>query len=272
MDNSTSKFAVGGIRALFIGGGGGGDAPSFGGKAFSENEYPLTINGAGFKLDQFSNTIQTVSLDTGKPTNLKFLIYDSSGPASIQHLALYINLRGTTRDIANSDTYIIYDKGAAPQIIDPHGYFGTVNLTPTQQGNKLELSLDMTFAKLMEKSDIIIRLWDKDKNSVDVKILDAIQVVGPLTQTKLQLPSWIKNNANWWATGQIGDSDFVKGIQNLIEQGVLKIPETKPSAAATQEIPSWIKNNAGWWADDKISDGEFVSAIQWLVSNGIIKV
>ena len=43
---------------------------------------------------------------------------------------------------------------------------------------------------------------------------------------------------------------------------MVKIPETKPSTAATQEIPSWIKNNAGWWADDKISDDEFVSAIQ----------
>ncbi|MGH9910673.1 MAG: hypothetical protein ACRD32_08530, partial [Nitrososphaerales archaeon] len=63
-DCFTSKFAVGGIRALFIGGGGGGatSPPSFSGKAFSENEYPLTINGAGFKLDQFSNTIPTVSL------------------------------------------------------------------------------------------------------------------------------------------------------------------------------------------------------------------
>ena len=116
-------------------------------------------------------------------------------------------------------------------------------------------------------------MWDQDKNSADVKIFDAIQVAGDETMpTKPQLPAWIKNNANWWATGQIGDSDFVKGIQNLIEQGVIKIPETKPSAAATQGIPSWIKNNAGWWADDKISDGEFVSAIQWLVSNGIINI
>ncbi|WP_268541839.1 peptidase, partial [Candidatus Nitrosotenuis cloacae] len=30
------------------------------------------------------------------------------------------------------------------------------------------------------------------------------------------IPSWIKNNAKWWAEGTIGDKDFVNGIQYLI--------------------------------------------------------
>jgi len=37
------------------------------------------------------------------------------------------------------------------------------------------------------------------------------------------IPSWIKNNADWWARGLISDDDFVKGIQYLIEQGIISI-------------------------------------------------
>jgi hypothetical protein len=87
------------------------------------------------------------------------------------------------------------------------------------------------------------------------------------------IPSWIKNNANWWSHGQVGDSDFVKGIQYMIQQRIMQIPAQQSSSAAsgTQSIPLWIKNNAGWWAAGQISDNDFVKGIQWLVSNGIIK-
>ena len=37
------------------------------------------------------------------------------------------------------------------------------------------------------------------------------------------VPTWIKNNADWWASGLITDDDFVKGIQYLIEQEILII-------------------------------------------------
>jgi len=38
-----------------------------------------------------------------------------------------------------------------------------------------------------------------------------------------EIPSWIKNNADWWAQGLISDDDFVKGIQYLVEQGIIKV-------------------------------------------------
>jgi len=37
------------------------------------------------------------------------------------------------------------------------------------------------------------------------------------------IPTWIKNNAGWWAEGRIGDSDFVSGIQFLITEGIMQI-------------------------------------------------
>ena len=37
------------------------------------------------------------------------------------------------------------------------------------------------------------------------------------------IPAWVKNNAEWWAQGLITDDDFVKGIQYLVEQGIISI-------------------------------------------------
>jgi hypothetical protein len=36
-----------------------------------------------------------------------------------------------------------------------------------------------------------------------------------------QVPAWIKNNAGWWADGQIDDNSFVSGIQYLIKVGII---------------------------------------------------
>jgi len=35
------------------------------------------------------------------------------------------------------------------------------------------------------------------------------------------VPSWIKNNAGWWAEGQIDDYTFVSGIQYLVKVGII---------------------------------------------------
>ncbi|MCE9653204.1 MAG: peptidase [Nitrosarchaeum sp.] len=85
-----------------------------------------------------------------------------------------------------------------------------------------------------------------------------------------EIPSWIKNNAGWWADDKIDDNSFIQGIQFLIKENIMSIPSTQRSGSSTNEIPSWIKNNAGWWADDKIDDNSFIQGIQFLVKEGII--
>jgi len=87
------------------------------------------------------------------------------------------------------------------------------------------------------------------------------------------VPSWIKNNAGWWADGQIDDSSFVSGIQWLILNDVITISSTQQGAGDGDNIiPSWVKNTAGWWAEDKIHDITFVSAIKYLINEGIMIV
>ncbi len=94
------------------------------------------------------------------------------------------------------------------------------------------------------------------------------------TVEKIQIPEWIKTNAYWWAEGKIEDKDFVSGIQFLIKEKIMQIPQTAkgPTSTAEKEIPPWIKNNAEWWSQGLITDDDFVKGIQYLVEQGIIKV
>jgi hypothetical protein len=101
---------------------------------------------------------------------------------------------------------------------------------------------------------------------------ELIAPIPELYESETSIPGWIKNNAGWWADGQIDDGSFVSGIQWLISNNVMVIPPTEQGTGSDDVIPSWIKNNAGWWADGQIDDNSFVSGLQWLISNGIMKI
>ena len=88
-----------------------------------------------------------------------------------------------------------------------------------------------------------------------------------------EVPTWVKNNAGWWADGTISDSDFLSGVEFLIKDGIIVVPPTTVSSETSDDtVPTWVKNNAGWWADGTISDSDFVNGIQHLMTIGIISV
>jgi hypothetical protein len=86
------------------------------------------------------------------------------------------------------------------------------------------------------------------------------------------VPDWIKNNAGWWAEGQIDDNSFVQGIQFMIKENIISIPNLPESSETAESVPAWVKNNAGWWAEGQIDDNSFVKGIEYLVKVGIIQV
>jgi hypothetical protein len=92
-------------------------------------------------------------------------------------------------------------------------------------------------------------------------------------ESSSEIPSWIKNNAEWWAAGAIDDDSFIQGIQFLIKEGIMEIPPTtQGTSSGSSEIPSWIKNNAEWWAAGAIDDASFIQGIQFLIKEGILRV
>ena len=94
-----------------------------------------------------------------------------------------------------------------------------------------------------------------------------------IEEPPIVVPDWIKTNAKWWNENQISDTDFARGIEYLIENNILKVPQTETfEQEQVQEIPGWIKNTAGWWGDGLLPDQDFVNGIQWLIKNGIMKI
>ena len=57
------------------------------------------------------------------------------------------------------------------------------------------------------------------------------------------IPDWIKNNANWWSENLIDDTDFINGLQYLIEYKIIKIDNKKIQGKVSLEditfSPSW---------------------------------
>jgi len=88
-----------------------------------------------------------------------------------------------------------------------------------------------------------------------------------------KVPDWIKNNAGWWSSDLISDTEFFNGITFLINEGILIIPNLPDSEISDSKIvPIWVKQTSGWWADGKIGENEFLKSIEFLVENGIITV
>ena len=122
------------------------------------------------------------------------------------------------------------------------------------------------FRDLVEKSDL----------KTEVIILKQLEKIVPLIEKvkEPKIPEWIRNNAKWWSEGNIGDSDFTGGIQYMIKENIISIPDLPVQSSETlgEKIPNWVRNNAGWWANGLISDDDFVSGIKYLVEQGIIRV
>jgi len=93
------------------------------------------------------------------------------------------------------------------------------------------------------------------------------------TPQEISIPNWVRNNAGWWSSGQIGDNDFASGIEFMIKEDIIRVPSTTSGPASEDAvIPDWVRNNAGWWADGLISDEDFANGLQFLIQNGIISV
>ena len=136
---------------------------------------------------------------------------------------------------------------------------------------------DFTFKSLikLEKpwftltGNYVIQSWQSqdpiDQDTLTIKItVPGSEPVSP------KLPSWIKNNAGWWADGIITDDDFIQGVEFMIKNKIIEIEKTNVNSNNSEKIPEWVKYNAKWWVDGIISEDDFVKGIQYLVKNGIV--
>ena len=72
-----------------------------------------------------------------------------------------------------------------------------------------------------------------------------------------QIPGWIKNVAEWWASGDISENEFLTGIEYLINNNIILLYDIpcnekieSQTTSSAEMIPDWIKNNASWWSEN----------------------
>jgi len=115
-------------------------------------------------------------------------------------------------------------------------------------------------------NEAIYKEWF-DENYPDYTIKEAVGLPEAI-------PGWIKNYAKGWAEGQITESDFVSGIEYMVKEKIIYIPDlpSQVSTTVNESVPDWIKNNAKWWADEQISEDEFANSLKFLIQEGIIDI
>jgi hypothetical protein len=104
-----------------------------------------------------------------------------------------------------------------------------------------------------------------DSQFPDISIYNILGYEDPIS-----VPDWIRNNAEWWASGAITDSTFVTGIEFMLENNIIMISNIPSGDVSGDEIPDWVRNNAHWWSQDLISENEFVNSLEFLIQEGII--
>lgn len=93
-----------------------------------------------------------------------------------------------------------------------------------------------------------------------------------------QIPNWIKNVAGWWAGDIISETEFLTGIEYLINNNIILLNfvpcnyTIQSQYGDTKSVPDWIKNNAIWWSDNLIDDITFINGLQYLIEHKIIKI
>ena len=75
------------------------------------------------------------------------------------------------------------------------------------------------------------RLFDEQKQNNN-EITETIN-------SENKIPEWIKNNAKWWSEGNIDDDTFVGGIQHLMKEKIVDIPDL-PDQASEKARPNFV--------------------------------
>ncbi len=195
-------------------------------------------------------------------------IFSTGGGSSTQSIAPSLNAEKfvlpkykETNDVIITGKIANYKQGTQVKLIleNPDKSSQSYNLFATSQGN---------FKGIMTLNhDSILGVYN-----IFVEYLGSSQGSTSFTIVKFVVPDWIKNNAGWWSANAISDDEFISGIEHLIKEEIILVPQSQQSIKSEKTIPPWIKNTANWWSDDLISDDEFVSALEFLVKEGIIRL
>jgi len=100
----------------------------------------------------------------------------------------------------------------------------------------LESDITVGGQLLIGEYEILIRTeFDSQTASTTFLILDSSVESAPKTAQESYVPAWTKNTAAWWAQDKISETEFLRAIEYLIENGLMTI-----SSSENEDLPSII--------------------------------
>jgi len=134
---------------------------------------------------------------------------------------------------------LLKDVNYAISLLDPNGqqiYLNVGDDTTPYLGVKAAEGIDTQTIYILSEGMYTMSLaltgsgitnWENSAfSNATFEIGKAGEPIAPIPElygSETSIPDWIKNNAGWWADGQIDDSSFVSGLQWLISNGIMKI-------------------------------------------------
>jgi len=227
---------------------------------YNENENQ---NGMKFLVTPNSDKIQYSSITE----NGQFRILVSSEPENLESNSnVKVNFNVMNVFLKNTPISATYDFSMTQDEKIIHKQSGT-STDSKEKLNTLEFLIPDEITGIVQ-----INFENLDGNDLAKTSIPMVIDRKGIQKNEISIPEWIRNNAAWWAEGQIDDKTFIQGIEYLIKNDIIQIPKTQQETSDTQEIPGWIKNNAAWWSEGQIDDETFVQGLQYLIQNGILRV
>ncbi len=138
--------------------------------------YPLVFDGIGYDESSF-DSVHTANLETGQPLHVTLSLYENSGAQNIEHVEMYVNQFGPRILNDRTETAIIYDRQTGVEILDPYDLISSATVLPASVDTQSQFYFQVVFEKEIEQSDVLFRVWDNSRNSVELHLPEALMVV-----------------------------------------------------------------------------------------------
>ena len=140
--------------------------------------FPLVIDRNGYALHSDTITVIPTTVTAGMPVTITATVYD---PLQLLYFGIYLHLPGNMISHLDSDAYVAYDSGTI-RVTDPGGLLSDLSMTISENPDnpsKKTVTLTVTFTESMGTTNMLMRTWNTDRQSTEVRIFDALAVISP---------------------------------------------------------------------------------------------
>ena len=277
------------------GGGSAGDRtnPSVS-TGFAQNEFPLKYDGVNYQSYQL-NSVHTAIIENGEILHATLRVYENSGAGNVQHVELYLNQFGSQILNDLTETIVIYDKQSGLKIIDPHNLIYTATVTPSESGNKAVFDFVIVFENEIPESDLLFRIWDSKRNSMQFHLSDALIVkiseqssgiisvepesVEPESDSEsiLVTPKAIPKTSELTPEDELSTKTLIGEQLSVLKkwagydmESASDVDVLSKFGIKGEKIPPYVKHLVKWILEDKISTEDLVNALQYFKREGVL--